>query len=516
MKVETNLIFLLEYENDMSPAPCTSTAAASRTHALSEEKFGNMMSAQSNARSQAISGAAGDKTNSQKAAMSRSQPSIGGGGRIVATGVFDTALYNGVLANTLRLLSDIVLRNDFIDAVDRSAAALHKQAIVKAHRQLSTKGLSTSQEIDIGECFSIRSIIESSVAAKLQGLIVFNNSMLKSNKTIQEVLDSSQMEKVNRHILSNVIEEDISPILKLLDEVKCRVTGDKKNDSRSKSTKIKFDMQSDGSGVNKPSKGKGKKISTETEHIEDTDLDVSLESLSAEFAEGELKLSSSDAGRRIRHRQNQDASIKPTRKRSPNKDGGVGISKDLWNRLDSKEDHPLEGTPVGSMGTVKGSTTSPIETSDGVTQKASTNLWNNSEYRDKSTAVRMMVRFDRRLMRRHMQRSFHRWIVFVQTILTSANLVKQIIPFERQPSVASLQGGDESVVSAYSENVTQSEEYLKLQEEREQLAREKEAKETQLQEMTQQFDNMLRRNSLLQEQGIQASMEMKTKLRVLK
>jgi LPS O-antigen subunit length determinant protein (WzzB/FepE family) len=101
--------------------------------------------------------------------------------------------------------------------------------------------------------------------------------------------------------------------------------------------------------------------------------------------------------------------------------------------------------------------------------------------------------------------------VFMQATSTAANVVKQMIPFQSQQSMA-----EESVVSAFSENVTQSEEYLRLQEEREQLAREKDVKESQLQEMTQQFDNMLRRNSMLQEQGMKTNVEMKTKLRVLK
>jgi hypothetical protein len=511
------LIFLLEYENEVSsgPHPLAGVSAVGASQPVNRSQSQHAQS------QHAKSSGAGERFNSQnhqKSALSRSQPNVAvKDANSTNVGVFDVALFNGVLSNTIRLLSSNIVGGGLIDALDRSAVAVHQQAILKASRarrkQEGAVSSDVQADVDIGEPYSLREVIETSAISKLQGLIVFNNSMLKSGKTIGEVLDSAQMEKVNRHILSNVLEEDITPMLRLLDEVKCRVTGDKKNSSRSKSTKIKFDIDGSGGGggVSNVSEHKASKHKSQSRN---DDANISLESLSAEFSEGELKLSSSASDPLLRGQGGQRRGQRGQGK-SPNKDGGVGISKDLWNRLDSK-DKINSGVDVGNDGSRQAR--NEIRSEDRSEKKSerksdteSSNLWNNSEYRDKSTAVRMIVRVQRRLTRKMMQRSFHRWVVFMQATSTAANVVKQMIPFQSQQSMA-----EESVVSAYSENVTQSEEYLRLQEEREELAREKDAKESQLQEMTQQFDNMLRRNSMLQEQGMKTNVEMKTKLRVLK
>ena len=411
---------------------------------------------------------------------------------------FDVGLFNGILMNTISLLATKVSASGLISAVDNAIAWHHHNEQQKAKR-------TNTALVVTPEPFLLGATIATSSIPKLQGLVVFNTSMrAEQGGTTGAVLNDVQMENVNHHIITNVLQ-DITRMLNLVDEIKMHATGE----VRPKKLTMDLTQSTDGritrptvsAGMSPPrkespasNKGNSKKVA---DRSKGEGVGVTLENLSAEFDNGELRISSGDG-------------ITPS-------GSGIGKSKEsVWDRLDAREkDAKRQIQDNSSNSRARDSSPPKRNATDGdLSPRGDMNSGPSGSNRDDSgssawkrlTSMRMMTRVVVRLRRKLLQKKFHRWVVFAQATATAATMAKQMIPFASAPALEK----DESVLSLMSaDNVTQSEEYLRLEQE-------KAEKESALQEMTAQFDQMLRRNSLLQEQGQLANWEMKLKLRVLK
>mmetsp|Transcript_20025 Transcript_20025/g.28760 ORF Transcript_20025/g.28760 Transcript_20025/m.28760 type:complete len:1080 (+) Transcript_20025:95-3334(+) len=353
---------------------------------------------------------------------------------------FDGVLFNGVLKNCVGLLESKVSGSAVVQAVDRaSKAAALKVSASPSRRQ--------------AESPSIEDKVKKIIIPKLHGLVTFNESM-GSGTSVESVLNSEQIENVNRHIILNVLQ-DVLPMLRTLSEVRNRATGERRL---------------------VPSSHRGATVSGSDGGVSALEPGSSLDNMSARLsADGELRISSDPP--------------------SP--------SRSIWDKLGISSVEPSR-----KIENKKPSWSHDATLTSGAVDSPRKN-WSNAEHASKIEAARGLFRGVRRMYARLMAKKFHRWIVHIETKRAAQGVVSGLMPGGHDLE-NDLSHSSDSVASVVAQR---EEELQQLRSEKERIEEEKVHKEG---ELVSEINNLLRRNTLLQEKGFEDVTLAKKKLVILK